>query len=122
LVSSTHTSSEAGDQDHVLAAEVGVQVLEQPDHPGALGGGAVAGHGHEVHLVRHGEPAAEVGHEHHGPFEHADEQHLVTRVVPGDAVGQLGHLLLDAPLVEQHRLDVVLVHACSSARWSQAQA
>src|SRR5215213_4088287 len=98
------------DQDHVAPLDLVVEVLEQPHHPGALGRGPVRRGRDEVHLVRDGQGPAEVGHQHHRPFEHPHQQQVELPVVLGDPRRQLGDPLPDALLVQQHRLDLLECH------------
>src|SRR5829696_9214803 len=98
------------DQDHVPPLDLVVEVLEQPHHPGGLGRGPVRRGRDEVDLMRDGQGPREVGHQHHGPLEHSHQQQVAPAVVLRDPRRQLGDPLLDALLVQQHRLDLLECH------------
>ena len=74
--------------------EVDVEVLDDADDAGGAGRGAVGRDGHEVDLDRQANGPGQVGHEHEGPLQHADEQRG-RGVVGGDLVTQLGDPRLD---------------------------
>src|SRR5215218_1396445 len=99
------------DQDHVPPLDLVVEILQQPHHPGGLGRRPVRRRRDEVDLVRDGQRPRQVGHEHHGPLEHPNQQRIEPPVVLRDPSRQLGDPVPDALLVQQHRLDLLECHA-----------
>ena len=70
---------------------------------------------HELQLHRDRQRPGEVGHEHDRALEHADQHqvrpHAAGQVVVGHLLGQLGDLLTDLLLGDEHGGHVALVHA-----------
>jgi hypothetical protein len=79
------------DEQDVLAADVEVEVLEQPDRarPAGPAPGAVARQFDEVDPVDDGERAREVGEEDEARLQAADQDRLAARVVLADLVAEL---------------------------------
>jgi hypothetical protein len=79
------------DQQDVAAADLGVQVLQEPDPARAarLRLGAVAGELDEVERVRDRDRAREVGDEDERRLQRRDEQRLAAGVVPRDLASEL---------------------------------
>src|SRR5690606_21571949 len=102
------------DDEHVPAGDVAVEVLQDTHDPGRRSRRTVRRHRHELQLRRDRQSASEVGHEHDRTFEYTDEneigRRLVGRVVRRDLLGQLGDLVLDLLLGDEHGGDVALVH------------
>src|SRR6185503_8256604 len=69
------------DDHHVATLDVGVQVLEDPNHARGVGAAAVARHRHEVDLTGHGDLPHQVGHEEDGALQHAHQQQVAAGVV-----------------------------------------
>ena len=82
------------DDQHVLAVERRVQVLQQPDFTGTRRPLRVAGHGHEVHRDAAVHEADQVRHEHERALQHRDDVQIL-RVVGPDLGGQFGHTALE---------------------------
>src|SRR5262249_33072496 len=66
---------------HVPAAYVRVQVLQNAHNAGGLGPRAVGGDGHPVHLDGQVHGTGEVRHHHHRPLQHADKEQFTTGVI-----------------------------------------
>src|SRR5262249_17512367 len=77
------------DDQHVPAAYVRVQVLQNAHHAGGLSPRAVGGDGHPVHLDGQVHGASEVCHHHHRPLQHADKEQFTTGVIGVDLRRQL---------------------------------
>ena len=69
-------------------SDLGVEILEDPHNASALGGIAVRGHGHEIHLDGKPDVPRQVGNDHEGPFEHPDQQGRLAGIVGGDLLPQ----------------------------------
>src|SRR6478672_9309070 len=106
------------DDEHVAAADVGVEVLEDADDAGGLRAGAVGRDRHPVHRRGAGEGTHEVGHDDDGTLEDTDEEELLALVVLPDVGGELGEAGLDLLLGEQDLGQVIshvlVVHEGSS--------
>src|SRR5437868_182706 len=96
------------DDEHVPPLDVDVQVLEDPDDAGGVGGGAVARDRHEVDLARHRQVPHEIRHEEDGALQDADEQRVAARVEVRDLVTELGDPRLQRLLVDQDLADAAL--------------
>src|SRR4051812_35124428 len=83
------------DHQHVAAAQVDVEVLDDADDTAGLGGAAVGRHGHEVELDGQINGAGEIAHEHEGALEHTDEQRRPPGVVGRDLAPQFLNALLE---------------------------
>ena len=74
--------------------------------PGGAGGVAVGRHRHEVDLERQRDGAGQVGHEHGGALEDADQQRSPARVVRGDLGAELRDPGLQRGGVDHHLAQV----------------
>ena len=96
------------DDQHVLAHQVRVQVLQDADHPGGLGAGAVGGNSHPVHGNVAVQRTGQVRHDHHGTLEHTDNEDLAAFIVLVDLGSEFGDPLLDLFLGVENVLEVCL--------------
>src|SRR6266849_6366699 len=80
------------DEQDVAPRDLEVEVLQDPHDAGGPGGGAVAGHGHEVELERQADLPGQVTHKNEGALEDTDQEQVTTPVILGDALGHVPDL------------------------------
>src|SRR5918996_290797 len=96
------------DQQDVLVLDVVVEVLQDANHAGGLGGRPVRRDRHEVEPERQADVPGQVRHHHEGAFQHAHEEEILAAVVLGDPVAELADLGLDLVAGDQDPVDVLL--------------
>ena len=90
----------------MATGEIHVEVLHQPHHTGGAGARPVGGHGYEVDL--HGQVGGpgEIGKEHVGTSQHADQQRSLAGIVGAELAAQLGDAFAELGFGEHDRTDV----------------
>src|SRR5579862_3860990 len=99
---------------HVPVGEIDVEVLHDPHDAAGARRGAVRRHRHEVELHREVDRPGEIGHEHAGALENADQQGRMPGVVGREVLAQLADALLEVVLVDDDPADVGIVHPRAS--------
>jgi len=103
------------DDQHVAALDRGIEVLEDPHHARGVGGRAVGGDGHEVHLARDLDVAHEVGQKEHRPLEHADQDQVAAVVVARDLDAELPHAVLEVVGLHEDLADRRVAHVAQAS-------
>src|SRR5436190_1380420 len=98
------------DDEHVSTLDRGVEVLEDPHHARGVGGRAVGGDGHEVHLARDLDVAHEIRQKEHRSLEHADQHQVAALVVARDLGAELPHAVLEVVGLHEDLADRRVAH------------
>ncbi|ADM99626.1 hypothetical protein Dda3937_04071 [Dickeya dadantii 3937] len=96
------------DNQHIFAADIFIQILQNLHVAGRIHAAAVTGGGHKIHLVGKINGAAQIGHKHKGAAQQSHQHHIVAAVAVmlADLASEFGHPRLDLPFGDHnvHRM------------------